>query len=100
MNHNRLDYGAQQQQVGGAAADDDDVDVIQQNQINAWRVMTYMVTPAEGRTDWVIYVASVGDKFKRKLASFIRAENALNMTVPFASKLMPTTKPLGQILNA
>ena len=55
-NHNCLDYGAQQQQVCGAAADDD-VEVIQQNQINAWRVMTYMVTPAKGRTDWEIYVA-------------------------------------------
>ena len=96
VKHNRLDYGGgsgAQQQVGGAVADD--VEVIQQDQINAWRVMTYMVTPAEGRTDWGIYVASVGDKFKRKLASFIRAENALNMTLQVKSGLLGVSLGVG-----
>ena len=86
--HNRSDYAPApppQQQVGGgggaAATDDDDVELLQHSQVKAWKVMHYVIKAAEGRIDWENYVANAGDKFKKKIASFIRAENANQLTL-------------------
>ena len=68
-------------QVGGGGGDDDDVHVVQQNHINAWKVMTYMVTPKAGRKDWWVFIDNATEAYKRKVGSFVRAENARHVTM-------------------
>ena len=58
---------------GGASTD---MHVVQQHHINAWKVMVYMVKPKVGRTDWSVFIDDVTEAYKRKVASFVRAENA------------------------
>ena len=65
------------QQVGGAS----DVHVVQQNHINAWKVMDYMVKPKVGREDWWVFIDDVTEAYKRKVASFVRVENARQVTM-------------------
>ena len=55
--------------------------VVQQNHINAWKVMDYMVKPKVGREDWWVFIDDVTEAYKRKVASFVRVENARQVTM-------------------
>ena len=68
---------SERQQVGGGS----DVHVVQQSHINAWKVMTYMVKQKVGREDWWVFIDNVTEAYKRKVGSFVRAENARHVTM-------------------
>ena len=69
---------SERRQVGGGG---DDVHVVQQSHINAWKVMMYMVKPKAGRKDWWVFIDNVTEAYKRKVGSFVRAENARHVTM-------------------
>ena len=71
--HNRSE-----KQVGGAFTD---LHVVQQHHINAWKVIVYMVKRKVGRKDWWMFIDDVTEAYKRKVASFVRAENARHVTM-------------------
>ena len=66
--HNRTE------QVGGA-----DLEVVEQRHINAWKVMVHLVKPKLGRTDWPLFIDGVTEAYKIRVASFVRAENAIHV---------------------
>ena len=79
MDHNRAEaLQQQQQQVGGAVGD---LEVVHQRHVNVWKVMQYMIEPMPGRTDWAVFVVSVADRFKQRVALFVRSENARSVTL-------------------
>ena len=55
--------------------------MVQQRHVNAWKVIQYLIEPRPGRTNWGLFIASVGERFKKRVASFVRAENARAVTL-------------------
>ena len=58
------------QQVGGGGDGGDDIHVVQQDHINAWKVMKYMVKPNPERKDWWVFIDNATESYKRKVGSF------------------------------
>ena len=61
---------------GGGGGGGDDIHVVQQDHINAWRVMKYMVKPNAEQKDWWVFIDNATESYKRKVGSFACTENA------------------------
>ena len=85
--HKFMHNQTETEQVGGASADlevgeaSGDLEVVEQRHINAWKVMVHMVKPKLGRTDWSLFIDGVTEAYKTRVASFVRAENAAQVTM-------------------